>query len=508
MKSFLSLLIFAFLIFPLFSPTKVKTNLFASPNLEDGYEFQEVKVKVLGVSKTIRVIYKPDGKKKEFAKHVLETSAAYIPKVAEYLSVAPKSNILTIYDLTDGSTARNEGSRILIPFAYPDPQLPIPAPLLYHEISHWWFGQEPRWISEGVSSFLPIALYESGILSIDHFEIHKIKSWWGLRNPMPKNDFPLGDKPSPTEESNGDFPLYYEKSFKIQYLIYLELGQEGYKNFLISLMNPDHENWHDYSIAPSDSLLQNKTRAVFQLLNAQKSRNWEKFLSGWVQNRGYTTSHNIFLADADGDSILDMEEKIRNTDPSLWDTDKDRLGDFAELAVGTNPILSDELDVLKEKLEDHGIVLDGMGDDWEILETQSYINPESQKNKHKIPLTEFRYKIKGKTLYGMLKGSVPFFELESKYKELYFFLVDASESKERSGFGFRFHFNDAYGWENERTAGEKKYVWGKVGHVFEFKIDLSGLPSKELKLIPLLNGKSGPSLGHWSYTDPIVIPVR
>lgn len=67
--------------------------------------------------------------------------------------------------------------------------------------------------------------------------------------------------------------------------------------------------------------------------------------------------------------------------------------------------------------------------------------------------------------------------------------------------------NDVYGWEYERTKGNKRYVWGKVGHVFEFQIDISDHPDSELVLVPLINGPSGLSRGHWDYGKPIVIPL-
>ncbi|MCW7506722.1 hypothetical protein ND816_02690 [Leptospira levettii] len=479
-----------------------------SPGKEDelGLESQEKTVQVLGETKTIRVLYKPKGKKNHFAALVLETSAAYIPKLAEYLHAAPKANVLTIKDITDNSIARNEGSIAYVPFAFPDPELPIPAPLLYHEIGHWWFGQEPRWVAEGVSSFLPVAMEKSGYHSIGILETHKVNSWWGFRQPLPKIDFPLKDNSYPDLIVAKDFPIYYEKSFKIQYLIYLELGGEKYRKFLISLMNPNNESWHDYFIAPSKILSEEKTKGVISLLKLQKEINWDQLLAGWVQKKGYSSQTKSLLLDSDSDCIIDYEEIANKTDPYLWDSDMDGLGDFAENTLGTNPNEKNESIDFQSRIQKYGIILDGMDDDWTFLNVVTLIQPKLPGQK--IPIVEFRYFIKDNLLYGMIRSDKPYTEYISKEKDLYFFLADNSKNKERVGFGFKMNQNDVYGWEYERTIGKKRYVWGKVGKVFEFQIDVSDHPDPELVLLPLINGPSGPSLGHWEYEKPIVIPLQ
>ncbi|TGL75952.1 hypothetical protein [Leptospira jelokensis] len=490
------------------SETIPKSNLSDPSELlaEKGFESQEKTIQVLGASKTIRVVYKPEGNKRQFAKLVLETAATYITKVAEYLNVVPNANVFTIKDITDGTTARNEGSVIYLPFAYPDPNLPIQAPLLYHEIGHLWFGQDPRWISEGVSSFLPIAMTKSGNLDLDPLEIHKIKSWWGFFNPLPTNDSPLGDKSKGIENIQSNFPLYYEKTFKIQYLLFLELGNERYRNFLLSLMDPNHETWHDYFIAPSQLVLEKRSKGVLDLLKLQKDLNWDKYLSGWVLQSGYHSESKSILIDSDGDSLVDLEEFKLGTNPKEWDSDKDGLGDFAEVVLGTNPIEPNDRDGFQNKIRNHGIIFDGIKDDWEFLDPKT-ITVQNQKNQNPFHI-EFRYFLKDKILYGMLAATKPFRELFPKGKDLYFFFADLSKQKERIGFGFKMNPNDAFGWEFERAKGKKRYVLGKSGHVFEFQIDTSEHPDPQLALIPLINPQTGPSLWHWDYGDPILVPLE
>lgn len=508
MKQGLSSFLFLLFFFGTIAQTVPKTSYHVTESVKDekGLESQEKTIQVLGESKIIRVLYQPEGQKSQFAKLILETSANYIPKLAEYLQAAPKAKILTIEDITDGSIARNEGSIAYVPFAFPDPELPILAPLLYHEIGHWWFGQDPRWLSEGVSSFLPFVMEKNGYHSIGILEINKILCWWGFRQPLSKLDVPLGNIPHLKEIPTNDFPIYYEKSFKIQYLIYLELGDEKYRNFLMSLMNPKHETWHDYFIAPSKTIYDEKTKGVISLLRMQKETDWDQLLSGWVQRRGYLSRTKSLLQDSDGDSIVDYEENVNKTNPLKWDSDQDGLGDFAETVLGTNPNEKNQSTDLQSRIQNHGIILDGMNDEWSFIDAVTLTQPKLPNQK--IPILEFSYFLKDKVLYGMIRSDRPFTEILPKEKELYFFLADDSKNKERVGFGFKMQTNDVYGWEYERTKGNKRYVWGKVGHVFEFQIDVSDHPDAELVLIPLINGPSGPSLGHWDYGNPIVIPLE
>lgn len=506
-RIFYSLFVLLSLGNPILTESKKILNTKVVTQEESGLESQEKTVWVLNEFKTIRVLYKPEGKKSQFAKLVLETSGAYIPKLAEYLQAAPIAKVLTIRDLTDKTSARNEGSTVYLPFAFPDPELPIPAPLLYHEIGHWWFGQEPRWISEGVSSFLPIAMEKTGFHSIGELECNKINSWWGFRNQLSKEDFPLGDLSQQSVKGNGqDFSIYYEKTFKIQYLIYLELGGEKYRKFLISLMDPKNLSWHDYFIAPSKKVFEEKTKGVLSLLRDQKEIDWDHFLSGWIVRKGYTSQTKLLLKDSDGDSIVDFEEIVNKTNISNWDTDGDGMGDYAEHILGTNPNEGNKVEEFKDKIQKKGIIIDGVADDWEFIESSKILRSKVQNQK--IPIIEFRYFLRDKNLYGMLRSEKPLFNYFVKEKDIYFFIADNSKSKERVGLGFKIQPNDVYGWEYERTKGNKKYIWGKVSHVFEFQIDISDHEDDELILVPLINGASGPSLGNWDYGDPIVIPIR
>ncbi len=124
-RIFYSLFVLLSLGNPILTESKKILNTKVVTQEESGLESQEKTVWVLNEFKTIRVLYKPEGKKSQFAKLVLETSGAYIPKLAEYLQAAPIAKVLTIRDLTDKTSARNEGSTVYLPFAFPDPELPI-----------------------------------------------------------------------------------------------------------------------------------------------------------------------------------------------------------------------------------------------------------------------------------------------------------------------------------------------------------------------------------------------
>jgi hypothetical protein len=66
--------------------------------------------------------------------------------------------------------------------------------------------------------------------------------------------------------------------------------------------------------------------------------------------------------DRDGDGLLDCEEAVLRTDPSLVDTDKDGIPDLVEVRRGSNPLVDDRLDDSDHDGVPNGIeVAEGLG---------------------------------------------------------------------------------------------------------------------------------------------------
>jgi hypothetical protein len=466
-------------------------------------------ISVLGKAKTIRVLYKQDVNSEICAKQIMNLSKIYISSISEYLGIAPSMDTFTLTDI-DVKDARNDGYSVFTPFQFPDENHCLATPLLYHEIGHWWFGQDPRWISEGVSSFIPIAMAESGFLQLSHDDRMLIFSWWGLRNELHIHDFPLGDNGNINIPKDSVFPNWYEKSFRIQYVLLRELGSKSYREYLKSMFNYDPIYPSDpYFINKSEEYLQGKSKGIINLLNKQKRRPWNIYLSGWLLSPRYLGLKPSELLDDDHDGLMNFEEKILGTHPSKKDTDGDGVSDGLEIIYNTDPLKKDSQSLFYSKVEQFGIILDGNEDDWKFSKDVKVVSTQSNlKIPGKYDMVEFKYIIRDDFLYGMIKTREPIRWNPIQDKGVYFFIADNSDTKERTGLGSWYHPNPFLGWEYQRIKGKPEQFFAKLGDVFEFKISIKNFPDRKMKITPLINPPKGDSLGIWNEYKPIEIDLR
>lgn len=488
--------------------------LFPYSDPEDSFDRADMtsvstEISVLGEKREIQVFFLKNSGKDVFAKAVLKEAAKYIPAVSNFFGRAPKSSVFTITDLTDGSTARNNGDTILVPLNYPDKDKPLRIPLLYHEIGHWWFGQNPRWMSEGVSSFLPIVLVDLGYLQLTDTEIRDIQSWWGFKNPPPKTDLPLGDMDISNLPKDSDFPMYYEKTFKIQYLIYNELGKQKYREFLLSLLTDDSDSSDEnpYWIGKKQEF--DGSDGILLALKQQKDRNWKSFLSGWVLQKGYKEVSIRDFQDSDSDGLMDVEEFFLKTDKKKKDTDGDGIPDGAEMLLGLSPLVKQSETEKNLAYQLQGILLDGYSDEWQYqTKIVSEIVSPNPKVKGKYDIIEFKATTNKDYLYGMLRLREPFVYSEKEDNDVYIFLMDYSEKKERDGLGFWLRPNSEIGWEYARTKGETVEIVRKIEDVIEFRFSIRNFPESEMKLCPLVrDNKAGKNISIWNQGKALAIPI-
>ncbi len=474
---------------------------------DDNIEILTSTIKVLGEKKRIEVVFVKNTGKEEFAKAILKESERYIPKVADFLGIAPSMDVYRITDLTDGSTARNTGETVLVPFNYPDPKKTLNNALLYHEISHWWFGQNPRWISEGVSSFLPIVVSNAGFLPLTKQEKENIESWWGLKKPLHKRDIPLGDEIGELSPSDYNFSIYYEKTFKIHFILYHELGEKRYKQFLLKLLNPD-TSIYPFFIQKNVEL--EGTESILQALVEIKPKNWKSYLSGWLLKKEYKEIPADSFGDSDQDGLIDFLEKIYGTNKNKKDSDGDGVPDGTEVNIGTDPLKKTEANVFKQAFSKVPIILDGSPGEWAFFDDAiSVKSPSNPALKGKYDFFEFRYRIADGILYGMIQTRDPIVYNDKEDNGLYIFLIDASDSKEREGVGFWYSPYALGGWEHERKQGTSITTKGSLGEVFEFQIPIQDCPHKVLKLIPILRSTKKPdNIGIWNQYIPIEIKIK
>ena len=69
------------------------------------------------------------------------------------------------------------------------------------------------------------------------------------------------------------FTFWYKKTFKIQFILYKELGSKAYRKFLSEFI----KNQKKYKTFKS----------ILQLLKKIKNKNWENILSGWITKGKY-----------------------------------------------------------------------------------------------------------------------------------------------------------------------------------------------------------------------------
>ncbi|TGL66099.1 hypothetical protein [Leptospira kmetyi] len=137
--------------------------------------------------------------------------------------------------------------------------------LLFHELGHFYFSDIP-WLSEGLVSFLPLVLYKEKKIQLTKEELVSIAEEWSTEEGLQGGkDFPLD--PDFREKFPSATPTFYNKALKIQYILYKELGPNGYRDFVKKLV---------FENSPKT------TSQVILTLKSIRDKNWSSLLRGWV----------------------------------------------------------------------------------------------------------------------------------------------------------------------------------------------------------------------------------
>ncbi|PJZ41114.1 hypothetical protein CH370_12780 [Leptospira kmetyi] len=137
--------------------------------------------------------------------------------------------------------------------------------LLFHELGHFYFSDIP-WLSEGLVSFLPLVLYKEKKIQLTKEELVSIAEEWSTEEGLQgSKDFPLD--PDFREKYPSATPTFYNKALKIQYILYKELGPNGYRDFVKKLV---------FENSPKT------TSQVILTLKSIRDKNWSSLLRGWV----------------------------------------------------------------------------------------------------------------------------------------------------------------------------------------------------------------------------------
>ena len=232
--------------------------------------------------------------------------------------------------------------------------------LLFHELGHFWYAyssggdgsnEELSWLIEGIVSFLPVAMREAGFFEFSDSEYRAIQLHWAFEDHKREKDLPVAH--DFRFETGGDFSgFFYIKTFKIQYLLFKELGPEGYRRSLREI--------------PTVSAT-GTNRQILAVLNRLKPADWHSLLSGWVFPGDYRVVSYSDFRDVDCDGLLSVDEHFLGTDPRNGDTDGDALPDGTEREFGLDPVSADPDEKVAELTFRFGPFIDGTAVDWGYL---------------------------------------------------------------------------------------------------------------------------------------------
>jgi hypothetical protein len=244
---------------------------------------------------TVQVEY--EEKRKKIADYYLQKALLYLPVLETYLDIPfPITHITIKLDENPGHAYKfGWGVKLVkhhLSRKYPS--------VLYHEFGHFYYrGWTENWLVEGINSFLPVAIAEYGLADKKEIVYDNVLSTWGFGNTNTKND-----KPVIIDFRREVWHFFYTKTFKIQYLIYKELGKKRYRSFV-----------QDVSIAMKDHRYTNSS--TIHLLQSYKKMDWKKFLSGWVYEGDYEVFSIKDFGDADKNGIIDVVEFYQNNPSAL-----------------------------------------------------------------------------------------------------------------------------------------------------------------------------------------------
>jgi ankyrin repeat protein len=249
--------------------------------------------------------------REEVASYFAQQAAYYFPASIEYLGLVPddvfgedarERRIVIVCSEASGSAYWTPGSINLFSKHISNPAIKQNyVSVVYHELGHNYFrgGSEIAWFIEGVNSYLPIAAAEAGLLDPAKLPVEGIRGIWNFGNT--KTD---GDRPCIEDFKNTNFSYFYSKSFKIQHIIFKELGNAKYRAFVRAVLDEVFMN-------PKTS--SEDCERIIGLLEKQKAIDWKTMLQGWVFPGKYVKYTPASFGDMNKNKIPDIDEMKADT---------------------------------------------------------------------------------------------------------------------------------------------------------------------------------------------------
>jgi len=327
-------------------------------------------------------------------------------------------------------------------------------------------------------------MIQAGYLEPEKYPIEAIYRHWGLFQMIPEKvkDMPVVPdfRSFANKDLDAQFGFFYTKTFKIQYLLYKELGPENYREFLIWL------NGRKYSDSGTD--------LIPAKLKEMKSIDWKEFLSGWVYAGKYHKISFGNFGDTDRDGLIDVDEMYGGSDYQNPDTDSDMIPDGAELRLGTDPLKADPLSTVKK----YAPFADGLPYEWKYVTSLKHYDAVGDGDKKTgFDFTELQYTLRGNVLYVAVQNMHAF---TPKDNYLFDILID-TDFDGKTDYEAAFMtpapmMNWIYrdGPKNSFNPTNLQCAWnnyklsdGKTVSCFEMKISLDEIGSpKALQILPII----------------------
>lgn len=353
------------------------------------------------------------------------------------------------------------------------------ASLLFHELGHY-FG-----LGEGTASFLPLALYYSGHMQLSPQEVYQIGTWWQIRNPQIIGDIPIAQLNRDMSNLDSfDFTLAYGKTFKMNYIVYKQLGAGNFQKFVNTALRESNKiGDQDFPVS---------------ILKRDFSADWQTLLSGWYYPGGYQTHKPSEFTDTDYDGLTDFEEVILGTDSRNPDTDGDGISDGYEFLAGLNPLVKDDWRGKNIMLP----VADGLKEDWNNLSGarihEGKINNNTPGNQNILRL---RYFLSRNNLFILLETrESPVFHQKGTMADI---LVDV-DGNSRHGDAIDMDIalstdvpDNNWIWQYRKSRAIPGLKTGGID-AYEFQIPLKVLKGKSIRVLPILrDGNQAKNLSEW-----------
>ena len=438
-----------------------------------------------------------------WARYVAQSAKRFLQAAGAYLDRPPNApgeiflvgrRKVTLEGKWVGGYVR--GNRVYLQYDLIGPGYPWK---LFHGLGHLWFAYQGHmgnkdqvaWFIEGAVSYLAIAMNDipagqPGALMLEDRERGSILAGTLAGFRAPQADLPMHID---FRNQGGELSrFWYNKTFKLQYLLYRELGAKNYRKLLRAFHKKPRFG---------------QAQPLLEMMYRVKPMDWKAFLGGWVFPGAYGALAYRDFQDADGDGLIGVDEYYAKTDPTKPDSDGDGIPDGAEVALGLDPLKANP----RAEAEELAPFVDGDPAEWAGLKATTLQDPRGDSTGGpSLDMVELSYLIKRRALYLMIRTAEP----PSAPGHVVFSLVVDANLDHRFDRTFTFSLsNPRTVWRYLPATKETAIFSGQhggKGRVIEMVIPLERIGSARFQILPTLwDNRRKRAIDGWSKWIPIQV---